>query len=167
MEKTYSDIIGILSDYLDAGVVIMGPHGHKDKKLRIYCGGGDVGKIDMEGAKHEIHINDDYANNHLSNPLKKKQLLKIINQCRNGEKTPGEILCDKDYIELMIEATADYGLKKTEYNGERLKKERLIETTLIAGQFSQIKNEKDLPMLVYDKEIRIDDQDEIVIVEKG
>ncbi len=148
-------IIEKLSEYKSEGVVILGPAGRKEKKLRVYCNGGDLGKIDTDGYAHEIHMNTDYADRHLTGE-QQEELLKIISDNKESDnERAGHYLIDDNYLSLMINATRDFGLKEKTYKGDRLKKERFIETALISSYQKDTNSREDIPFFVYDMEYDI------------
>lgn len=162
---TAEKIIEKLKEYRKDGLIIIGPQGHKEKKLRIYAGGGSIGKIALRGkGKCEINQSENYVENHLfidgsetqKDSIAQNELRKFFEEARGkkeDDRSCGEILCDPHYIELMLKATRHFGYKygkNSVYQGKRVKRERLIETTLIAQQ-GEIKCENG-NLLVYDME---------------
>ena len=156
-------IMKLSQEYGDKGVIIMGPSGREGKLLRVYANGGDIGKIanDPENPdlNHEIHTKKDYLNNHLFEESDRSTLSNLIAKVSGKKKIScdvGKILCDSAYLDCMLKATFHKGHKYCkEYNYQPVKRERLIETTLIAQQ-KKIEN-KNNNILIYDMEYAITD----------
>lgn len=163
-------VISKLLEYSEQGVIILGPKGRNEKKLRVYAYGGELGEIALsESGKCKVNTDRNYALNHIVDDEDlKTQLLKLMDEAGQEEadsRDRSEILCDDKYIECMIRATRHKGYKKSVYQGQNLKKERLIETTLISQQ-GKIKYEEG-SLLVYDMEYAIPLPNKKIINKKG
>jgi len=163
-------VINKLLEYNKQGVVILGPKGRNEKKLRVYAYGGELGEIALsENGKCKVNTDRNYALNHIvDDEASKKQLLKLMDEAvQEGAdgRDKSEILCDDKYIECMLKATKHKGYKDVVYRGQKLKKERLIETTLISQQ-GKIEYEEG-SLLVYDMEYAIPLPNKKIINKKG
>ncbi|MBQ8626518.1 MAG: hypothetical protein IJ419_10205 [Agathobacter sp.] len=163
-------VINKLLKYSEQGVVILGPKGRKEKKLRVYAYGGDLGEIALsEKGKYEVNTDRNYALNHIvDDEDSKTQLLQFMDEAEQegaDVRDRSEILCDDKYIECMLKATKHKGYKNSVYQGQKLKKERLIETTLISQQ-GKIGYEEG-SLLVYDIEYAIPLPNKKIINKKG
>ncbi|MBQ6886741.1 MAG: hypothetical protein IJN54_04425 [Lachnospiraceae bacterium] len=163
-------VINKLLEYNEQGVVILGPKGRNEKKLRVYAYGGELGEIALsENGKYEVNTDRNYALNHIvDDEDSKTQLLRFMDEAEQegaDVRDRSEILCDDKYIECMLKATKHKGYKNSVYQGQKLKKERLIETTLILQQ-GKIKYEEG-SLLVYDMEYAIPLPNKKIINKKG
>jgi len=151
------EIIEKLTAYRKYGVVILGPTGTDENRLRVYLNGGDIGRISVKDENsHEILADSEYMK-YLFSKEDKSKLEGFIREAKGEGENPrdkGEILCDKEYIACMAKATNYRFHNCNEKNNYQLVKgERIVETSMIAQQ-GKIKNE-DGNLLIYDMEYAI------------